>query len=75
MYNELMKPIQVAYYKEGNHWVAQALNVEVNTFGDSLDEAKSAIVEALELYFEGEPDAEVPAIEAVSVEQVNVRAA
>ena len=49
-----MKSIQVAFYKEGSHWVAQALNVEVSSFGDTLDEAKSAIKEALELYFEDE---------------------
>jgi predicted RNase H-like HicB family nuclease len=49
-----MKSIQVAFYKEGPHWVAQALNVEVSSFGDTLDEAKSAIKEALELYFEDE---------------------
>jgi predicted RNase H-like HicB family nuclease len=42
----------VAFYREGEQWVAQALNVEVSTFGSSLDEAKAAIQEALELYFD-----------------------
>ena len=50
---EDMKSIQVAFYKEGKHWVAQELNVEVSSFGDTLEEAKAAIREALELYFEG----------------------
>lgn len=69
-----MKSIQVAFYKEGDQWVARALNVEVSTFGNSLEEAKSAIREALELYFEDE-DVEIPDIEAVSVEGVDVRIA
>ena len=69
-----MKSIKVAFYKEGDHWVAQALNVEVSTFGATLDEAKAAIQEALELYFEGE-HYEVTDIEAVSVEGVDVRIA
>jgi len=70
-----MKSIQVAFYKEGSHWVAQALNVEVSSFGDTLDEAKSAIKEALELYFEDESEPDVSEIEFVSVEQVNVQSA
>ena len=70
-----MKSIQVAFYKEGSHWVAQALNVEVSSFGDTLDDAKAAIKEALELYFEDGSNVEVPEIEFVSVEQVNVQSA
>lgn len=50
--NGAKKSFQVAFYKEGAHWLSQALNVEVSTFGDPLDEAKAAINEALELYFE-----------------------
>jgi len=69
-----MKSIKVAFYKENDQWVAQALNVEVSTFGPTLDEAKAAIREALELYFEDE-DYKVPDIEAVSVEGVDVRIA
>ena len=46
-------------YREGAVWVAQALNVDVSSFGDTREEARSAIQEALELYFEDAPDAEV----------------
>jgi predicted RNase H-like HicB family nuclease len=70
-----MKSIQVAFYKEGSHWVAQALNVEVSSFGDTLEDAKAAIKEALELYFEDGTDLEVPEIDFVSVEQVRVQSA
>jgi hypothetical protein len=33
------KAIEVVFYREGSRWPAQALNVEVATFGDSLEEA------------------------------------
>ena len=69
-----MKSINVAFYKEGDHWVAQALNVEVSTFADTWDGAKAAMREALELYFEGE-EHEVTDIEAVTVEGIDVRVA
>ncbi|MFI5385442.1 MAG: type II toxin-antitoxin system HicB family antitoxin [Fimbriimonadales bacterium] len=70
-----MKRIQVAYYKEGSQWVAQALNVEVSSFGDTYEEAQSAIAEALALYFEDESPSEVPEIESVLLGQVDVRVA
>ena len=54
-----MHTIDVVIYREGQQWVANALNVEVSSFGDTPDEARSAIREALELYFE---DEEAPVI-------------
>ena len=48
-----MKTIDVAFYREGNQWVAQAMDVEVSTFADTLEEARAAMQEALELYFDG----------------------
>lgn len=46
--------IEVVIYREGNQWVAQALNVDVSSFGDTPEEARAAIDEALALYFEDE---------------------
>ena len=54
-----MRTIEVVLYREGAVWVAQALNVDVSSFGDTREEARSAIQEVLELYFEDAPDAEV----------------
>ena len=51
-----MRTIEVVLYREGAAWVAQALNVDVSSFGDSREEAREAIQEALELYFEDAPD-------------------
>jgi hypothetical protein len=42
-----LKRIQVAYYKDGSQRVAQALNVEVYSFGETLGYAEAAIREAL----------------------------
>jgi predicted RNase H-like HicB family nuclease len=39
-------------WKEGQHYVAQCLNVDVSSFGESKEEALSNLNEALELYFE-----------------------
>ncbi|MBM3925729.1 MAG: type II toxin-antitoxin system HicB family antitoxin [SAR202 cluster bacterium] len=67
-----MRNIDVVFYKEGRYWVAQALNVEVSSFGNTLREAKVAIKEALELYFEDEPEPEVLKISEAIVERITV---
>ena len=70
-----MHTIEVVFYRDGKSWVAQALNVDVSSFGNTHEEARAAIKEALQLYFEDAPDVEVvdvadAQIEAVSVETV-----
>jgi len=47
-----MKKIKYVIYKEGKYYVSQCLNVEVSSFGDTIDEASSNLKEALQLYFE-----------------------
>ncbi|MBU0731610.1 type II toxin-antitoxin system HicB family antitoxin [Patescibacteria group bacterium] len=39
-------------WKEGKHYVAQCLNVEVSSFGKTKKEALENLDEALRLYFE-----------------------
>ena len=39
-------------WKEGSYYVAQCLNVEVSSFGETKQEALDNLNEALELYFE-----------------------
>jgi len=39
-------------WKEGKHYVAQCLNVDVSSFGKTKAEALKNIKEALDLYFE-----------------------
>ena len=49
-----MKNIKYLVYKEGNYYVSQCLNVDVSSFGETIDEAISALKEAVSLYFENE---------------------
>ncbi|MBK9255852.1 MAG: type II toxin-antitoxin system HicB family antitoxin [Saprospiraceae bacterium] len=47
-----MKSLKYIITKEGKFYVSRCLNVEVSSFGKTLDEAKSNLKEALDLYFE-----------------------
>jgi predicted RNase H-like HicB family nuclease len=40
-------------YREDQYWVAQCLNVDVSSFGETIEEAVANLREAVELYFEG----------------------
>ena len=67
-----MHTIDVVIYREGRHWVANALNVDVSSFGDTPDEARAAIREALELYFEDDDATEIREAEDARVERLVV---
>ncbi|KRT62726.1 MAG: hypothetical protein XU11_C0076G0003 [Candidatus Dadabacteria bacterium CSP1-2] len=47
-----MKEISYVVYQEGEYYVAQCLNVDVSSFGETIDEAISNLKEAVELYDE-----------------------
>jgi predicted RNase H-like HicB family nuclease len=47
-----MKKIKYVIYKEGKYYVSQCLNVDVSSFGTTIDEASTNLKEALQLYFE-----------------------
>jgi predicted RNase H-like HicB family nuclease len=49
-----MKNIKFVVYKEEKYYVSQCLNVDVSSFGETIDEAISALKEAVSLYFEDE---------------------
>ncbi len=49
-----MKNMKYVVYKEDMYFVSQCLNVDVSSFGESIDEAISALKEAVSLYFEDE---------------------
>jgi predicted RNase H-like HicB family nuclease len=50
-----MKTIKYIIYKEDKHYVSQCLNVDISSFGSTVDEATLNLKEALDLYFEDEP--------------------
>ena len=47
-----MKKIKYFIYKEGKYYVSQCLNVDISSFGITIDEASANLKEALLLYFE-----------------------
>ena len=62
-YNMNTIHINNAVWKEGDYFVAQCLNVEVSSFGESRDKALANLQEALELYFEDNEHPEITVIE------------
>jgi predicted RNase H-like HicB family nuclease len=49
-----MKNIKYVVYKEGKYYVSQCLNVDVSSFGETIDEAIASLKDAVSLYFEDE---------------------
>lgn len=47
-----MKSLKYIVYREDKYYVSQCLNVDVSSFGNSLQEAVDNLNEALELYFD-----------------------
>jgi predicted RNase H-like HicB family nuclease len=62
-----MRSIQYCLYKETPYYVAQCLNVDVSTFGETREEAIANIKEAVELYFEGEENPEFTEVSEISL--------
>ena len=66
-----MKSIAYCVYREDEFYVAQCLNVDVSSFGDSRDDAVRNLTEAVELYFEDQGDKTFVQVDDLSVgEQV-----
>jgi len=63
----VMRAIKFCVYKEAPHYVAQCLNVDVSSFGATMEEAIANLKEAVELYFEDAPGAEYQQIDEVLV--------
>jgi len=49
-----MKTFKYIIYKEGKYYISQSLNVDVSSFGGTIEEATKNLKEALELYFDDE---------------------
>ena len=62
--NHVMK---YCVYKESPHYVAQCLNVDLSSVGDTASEAVDNLKEALELYLEDAPESAYQEIEEVMI--------
>lgn len=49
-----MKDMKYVVYRDDEYYVSQCLNVDVSSFGETIDDAVSNLKEAVELYFDGE---------------------
>jgi len=47
-----MKNMKYTLWKEDKFYVAQCLNIDISSFGETIDEAVINLMEAVELYFE-----------------------
>jgi predicted RNase H-like HicB family nuclease len=54
----MTRNLKYVVYQEDKYYVSQCLNVDVASFGETIDEAVRNLKEAVELYFENE-DAEL----------------
>lgn len=58
-----MKTIKYVVYKEDKFYVSQCLNVDVSSFGSTIQEAIDNLNEALALYFdEADTKVDIPVI-------------
>jgi hypothetical protein len=64
--------VQTVVFREGAHFVAQCLDVDVSSFGDSEDDALANLREALELYFEDAPADAVAKVEGPEVRRLTL---
>jgi predicted RNase H-like HicB family nuclease len=67
-----MRHIAVVIYRDGDDWVGQALNVNVSSFGETPEEARDSLSEALALYFEDDESPEVHEVADPRIEEVRV---
>lgn len=49
-----MEHLKYVVYREGKYYVSQSLNVDVSSFGKTIDEAIANLKEAIDLYLEDE---------------------
>lgn len=68
-----MKEIDFVVWQEGKYYVSQCLNVNVSSFGDTIDESITNLKEAVELYFENETF-ELPKINKIYLGRETVNA-
>jgi predicted RNase H-like HicB family nuclease len=67
--------LQSVIYREGEHYVAQCLNVDISSFGGSETEALANLQEALELYFEDAPASDAAPVAAAEVRTLTLQGA
>jgi predicted RNase H-like HicB family nuclease len=68
-----MRTIDFVLWKEDRYYVAQCLNVDVSSFGETIAEAIANLKEAVELYLEGE-EVTLQEIDEIMIGREKIRA-
>ena len=64
----MKRPFAASVWREGDWFVAQCLEIDVASQGETEDEALSNLKEALELYFEPPQATRPPRVRLIEVE-------
>jgi len=68
--------LQTVVYREGEHYVAQCLDIDLSSFGADDQEALANLGEAVELYLEdASPQLQPTRVEAAEVRTLHVQVA
>ncbi len=67
--------LQTVVYQENKFWVAQCLNVDVSSFGNTENEALTNLKEALELYFEDMDQPEISEVGSPELKGLTLQSA
>ena len=62
-----MHKLKYVIYKENKYYVSQCLNVDIASFGETVEKSIENLIEAVELYFEGQQKPEFQTISEVLV--------
>ncbi len=65
--------LQNVVWKEGKYYVAQCLNIDISSFGESKEEALKNLDEALNLYFEDDKHEAIQKIENPEIVRISVK--
>ena len=60
-------------WKEGKYYVAQCLNIDISSFGESRDEALSNLDEAINLYLEDYNQRDIQIVENPEIVHLAVK--
>ncbi len=72
--NNADKEVSALVWKEGDLYVAKSFEVELASQGKTKQEALRNLKEALELYFEDEPNVNIgPSYRNLSLEKINIQ--
>ncbi len=67
-----MKNMKYTIWQEDKYYVAQCLNIDVSSFGETVDETITNLMEALELYYEANDNPSYTHVENVMIGECEV---